>query len=120
MSKVRERSWIPALNTILKNIKGGCESCKVIATRPFPVSTVRQQLQSRVTANYLFEVTGAEFLGLLQLKGGEEKAYVINLSSGTSRAVYATTIRSLETSHFIDKLNEFIAACTSGHLGCHS
>ena len=63
MSNVRERSWIPTLSTILKNIKGRCESCKVIAARPFPASTVGQQLQSRVTANYLFGVTGVDFWG---------------------------------------------------------
>ena len=83
-----------------------------MATKPFPVPTAGQLPQSRMTADYLFGVIGADFLGPFQLKGGEEKAYVINFSCGTSRAVYFTTIRNLGTSNFIDKLNEFIAAHT--------
>ena len=47
-----------------------------------------------------------------QLNGDDEKAYVINFSCGTSRAVYFTTTRNLLTSEFINKLNEFIAVRT--------
>ena len=112
MAKIRERFWIPTLRTILKKIKGRCESCKVMAAKPFPVPTAGHLPQSRVTTDYPFGVIGVDFLGPFQLKGGEEKAYAINFSCGTSRAVYFTTIRNLGTSNFIDKLNAFIAART--------
>ena len=110
MEKIRERFWISTSRTILKKIKGRCESCKVMAAKPFTVPTAEQLPQSRVTAVYPFGVIAVDFLGPFQLKGGEEKAYVINFSCGTSRAVYFSTIRNLGTSNFIDKLNEFIAA----------
>ena len=83
-----------------------------MAAKPFPVPTAGQLPASRVTADYAFGVIGVDFLGPFQLKGGEEKAYVINFSRGISRAVYFTTIRNLGTSNFIHKLNEFIAART--------
>ena len=112
MAKIREKFWIPTLRAILKKIKGRCESCKVMAAKPFPAPTAGQLPQSRVTADYPFGVIGVDFVGPFQLKGGEEKAYVINFSCGTSRAVYFTTTRNLGTSNFIDRLNEFIAART--------
>ena len=112
MANIRERFWIPTLRTIVKKIKGRCESCKTMAAKPFPIPKAGQLPQSRVTTAYPFGVIGVDFMGSFQLKGGEEKAYVINFSCGTSRAVYFTTIRNLGTGKFIDKLNEFIAACT--------
>ena len=58
MAKIRKRFWIPTLRTILKKIKGRCESCKVMAAKPFPVPTAGQLPQSRVTADYPFGVIG--------------------------------------------------------------
>ena len=80
-----------------------------MAAKPFPVSTVGQLPENRGTANYPFGVVGVDFVGPFQLKGKDEKAYVIDFSCATSRAVYFTTTRNLVTSEFIDKLNEFIA-----------
>ena len=109
MARVREMLWIPRLRTVLKKIKGRCEKCKVMAAKPFPVPTGGQLPESRVTANYPFGVVGVDFVGPFQLKGKDEKAYVINFSCATSRAVYFTTTRNMVTSEFIDKLNEIIA-----------
>jgi len=83
-----------------------------MAAKPFPLPTVEQLPQSRVTADYSFGVIRVDFLGPFQSKGGEDKAYVINVSCGTSRDVHFTTRRNLGTSNCIDKLNGFIAART--------
>ena len=68
--------------------------------------------QSSVTANCPFRVVGIDFAGPFHLKGQDEKAYVINFSCATTRAVYFTTMQNLVASDFIDKLNEFIAVRT--------
>ena len=105
MARVTEMFWIPRLRTVLKKIKRRCEKCKIMAAKPFPVPTAGQLPESRVTANYPFGVVGVHFVGPFQLKGKDEKAYVINFLCATSRAVYFTTTRNLVTSEFIDKLN---------------
>ena len=43
---------------------------------------------------------------------GEAKAYVIVFSCATSRGVHFATTRTMETSEFMDHLNDFIAAHT--------
>ena len=66
------------------------------AAEPFQAPTAGKLPQSRVTENYPFGVVGVDFVGPFLLKGYEEKAYVINCSCGTSRAVYFTTTRNQE------------------------
>ena len=63
MAKIRERLWIPTLRTILKKIRGRCESCKVMAAKTFPAPTAGQLPASRVTADYPFGVIGVRLFG---------------------------------------------------------
>ena len=56
-------------------------------------------------------MTGIDFVGPFTLKEKKQelKAHVIVFSCATSRGVHFTTTRTMETSEFIARLNEFIA-----------
>ena len=114
MAAVRSEFWIPRLRTVVKRIKRDCESCKILRATPYPAPDVGQLPLIRTTAKYPFAVTGMDFVGPFCVKGkeGEDKAYVIVFSCATSRGVHFATSRSMETSEFIDRLNDFIAAHT--------
>ncbi len=68
-----------------------------MAAEPSPKPTIGQLPEIRTTANYPFSVTCVDFVGPFQIKGDNEKKYVINFSCGTSRAVYIGTTKSLTT-----------------------
>lgn len=112
MAKFRERYWVPRLRTILKKVKRKCEKCKIMAAKPYPEPQRDLLPEKRVTVKYPFAVTGVDFVGPFHLKEGkqETKGYVVVFSCATSRAVYFTVTKTMETKEFIDKLNEFIAA----------
>ena len=60
---------------------------------------------------HLFAVTGVDFVGPFYLKEGKQemKGYVVVFFCATSRAVYFTPTKTIETKEFIDKLNELKA-----------
>ena len=114
IAAVRSEFWIPRLRTIVKHIKRECESCKILMATPYSAPDAGPLPLIRTTAKYPFAVTGVDFVGPFCVKGkeGEDKAYVIVFSCATSRGVHFATSRSMETSEFIDRLNDFIAVHT--------
>ena len=111
MGEVRNKYWILRLRTLAKSVTRECAPCKILTTKPYPVPNVGKLPAILITAKYLFAVTGIDFVGPFTLKEKKQelKAYVIVFSCATSRGVHFTTTRTMETSEFIARLNEFIA-----------
>ena len=114
MAAVRSEFWIPRLRTVVKRIKQECESCKILMATPYLAPDVESLSLIRTTAKYPFAVTGVDFVRPFCVKGkeGEEKAYVIMFPCAKSREVHFATAKGMETSEFIDRLNDFIAVHT--------
>ena len=98
------------MRTLAKSVRRECETCKILTTKPYPVPNVGKLPTIRITAKYPFAVTGIDFVGPFTFKEKKQelKAYVIVFSCATSRGVHFTTTRTMETSEFIARLNEFI------------
>ena len=111
MGEVGNKYRIPRLRTLAKSVRRECEPCKILTTKPYPVPNAGKLPAIRITAKYPFEVTGIDFVGLFTLKEKKQglKGYVIVSPCTTSRGVHFTTTRTMETSEFIARLNEFIA-----------
>ena len=79
--------------------------------KPYPETERGLLPEKRVKAKYPFAVTGIDFVGPFHLKEGREgsKGYVLVFSCATTRAVYFTVTRTMESKEFNDKLNEFIS-----------
>ena len=114
MAAVRNEFWIPRLRTVVKRIKRECENCKILMATPYPAPDVGLLPLLRTSAKYPLSVTGVDFVGpfCVKKKEGEEKAYVIMFSCAKSRGMHFATTKSMETSEFIDHLNDFITVNT--------
>ena len=114
MGEVRNKYWIPRLRTLAKSGRCECETSKILTTKPYPVPNVRKLPAIRITAKYPSAVIGIDFVGPFTLKEKKQelKAYVIVFSCATSRRLHFITTKTMETSEFIARLNEFIAVCS--------
>ena len=110
LGEVRNQYWIPRLTTLSKSVRHDSETCKILTTKPYPVPNVGKLKAIRITAKYPFAVPGINFVSPFTLKEKKQelKAYFIVFSCATSRKALFTTTRTIETSEFIARLNEFI------------
>ena len=114
MAAVRERYWVPKLQSVVKKVRKECWGCKrfqVTALDPPPPGTLPND---RISGETAFEATGEDFAGPIRYKRGsaqQGKAYLALFSCSLIRAVHLELLPNLETTTFIPCLKRYIVRC---------
>ncbi|XP_066302751.1 uncharacterized protein [Branchiostoma lanceolatum] len=110
-SKVRERYWIPQVNSLIRQVIGKCVTC-----RRHHGKTGEQKMADlpsfRVTPeDPPFTNVGVDYFGPFEVKRGSSivKRYGVIFTCTTTRAVHLEKAESLDTDSCINALRRFIA-----------
>ncbi|XP_066300879.1 uncharacterized protein [Branchiostoma lanceolatum] len=110
-SKVRERYWIPQVNSLIRQVIGKCVTC-----RRHHGKTGEQKMADlpsfRVTPqNPPFTNVSVDYFGPFEVKRGRSivKRYGVIFTCTTTRAVHLEKAESLDTDSCINALRRFIA-----------
>ncbi|XP_066270881.1 uncharacterized protein [Branchiostoma lanceolatum] len=110
-SKVRERYWIPQVNSLIRQVNGKCVTC-----RRHHGKTGEQKMADLpsfrvIPENPLFTNVGVDYFGPFEVKRGRSivKRYGVIFTCTTTRAVHLEKADSLDTDSCINALRRFIA-----------
>lgn len=113
LAELRAKFWVPRGRQIVKNIIGGCVTCKKLIGKPYGTPTEAALPEFRVKESPPFSKVGVDFAGPLYVKGSQssemDKVYIALFTCCVTRAVHLELVENLEAPTFMRCLRKFSA-----------
>ena len=111
MNKVRQKYWIPKLQSLVKSVCHSCNYCKKYRARGLGAPPTSALPTFRTKFTEPFNVTGVDFAGPLLYKSGNNKtskAYVALFTCASTRVVHIRLCKDVTAEEFKRGLKEFV------------
>lgn len=106
MGKIREKYWIPQSRKTIRSVLRKCVICRRWDSKKTEVEPSALP-EKRITTGEVFQTTGVDLAGPLQLKDGS-KVWIVLYTCAVYRCIHLDLVTSLSTDAFLKSLERFI------------